>query len=306
MKVAGVRPLFPPECSDEEEANRRIRSVLSESPSEYGYTASRWSLERLQESLEWLDVETQSGMWGVLDRLGLSYQQGRTFVESPDEQFSEKCELIEQRRQLARSRADEVVIYFDELQYYRNPETAQQWGAQGNQPTVDRAACSKYGWSRHVLCAVDIQTGELFWKHDSSFDRFTYLELYEQLAESYPQASRISVVQDNHPVHFHVDVFEPLEPQQWPWEFYHPSHWTDPNPVARESGELPIQVTPLPTYASWLNPVERIWRDLKRQVLYMHDNARDVDELKRKVDAYLESLEADRSRVLQTTSLACA
>ncbi|MBE2197018.1 MAG: transposase, partial [Anaerolinea sp.] len=33
----------------------------------------------------------------------------------------------------------------------------------------------------------------------------------------------------------------------------------------------------LPTYASWLNPIEKLWRWLRADVLYNHDLAHDLD-----------------------------
>ena len=34
--------------------------------------------------------------------------------------------------------------------------------------------------------------------------------------------------------------------------------------------QLPIQLIPLPTYASWTNPIEKLWRKGKQEVLHLH------------------------------------
>jgi hypothetical protein len=52
-------------------------------------------------------------------------------------------------------------------------------------------------------------------------------------------------------------VLQELEPQVWPrahpaFEYPIPGHWPDPTDAALSSGDLPVQVVPLPTYASWL------------------------------------------------------
>ncbi|MGB9722998.1 MAG: transposase [Chloroflexia bacterium] len=44
----------------------------------------------------------------------------------------------------------------------------------------------------------------------------------------------------------------------------------------------------LPTYASWLNPIEKRWRWLKQEVLHLHRWAHDLDQLRRQVWAFLD------------------
>ena len=34
--------------------------------------------------------------------------------------------------------------------------------------------------------------------------------------------------------------------------------------------QLPIQLVPLPTYASWCNPIEKLWRQLRQELLHLH------------------------------------
>jgi len=71
-------------------------------------------------------------------------------------------------------------------------------------------------------------------------------------------------------VHTHPDWLVALEPQATRWPWYRPPNGpTEPGAAAiRRWGELklPIQIVPLPTYASWCNPIEKLWRK-PRQVL---------------------------------------
>lgn len=55
----------------------------------------------------------------------------------------------------------------------------------------------------------------------------------------------------------HAEVLEELEPQVWlrahpAFEYPIPGQWPDPTDAALSDGDLPVQVVPLPTYASWL------------------------------------------------------
>jgi hypothetical protein len=245
-------------------------------------------------------------MWRLLDRMGISLTRGRSFVESPDEEFDDKCGYIDRRRQEADGDDRQVVLYSDEMQFYRRPVVERAWSKEGKQSTVERKPTSKYAWSRHLLCAINPADGRLFWRNQSNLDRQTFLEFYRKLADTYAEASCIWLIQDNLPLHFHEDILAALEPQQWPWEFVSPPTWSDPTEAAKADGDLPIQLTPLPTYASWLNPVERFWRHLKRQLLYLHRHARQPDRLVDLVDTYLDRRQANPSKVLQETGLSCA
>ena len=33
---------------------------------------------------------------------------------------------------------------------------------------------------------------------------------------------------------------------------------------------MPLRLVPLPTYASWLNPIEKLWRWLRQEVVHLH------------------------------------
>ena len=84
---------------------------------------------------------------------------------------------------------------------------------------------------------------------------------YQQLRQAYPLAQTIYVVLDNWPVHYHPDVLAALQPQQTPFPLKTPASWSHVKPKARyKTLNLPIQLIPLPTYASWLNPIEGLWK----------------------------------------------
>jgi transposase len=66
---------------------------------------------------------------------------------------------------------------------------------------------------------------------------------------------------------------------------------------------LAVQVVPLPTYASWLNPIERLWRWLKQDVLHMHPFGEDWSELQATVQSFLERLTSGSRQLLRYTGL---
>jgi hypothetical protein len=49
---------------------------------------------------------------------------------------------------------------------------------------------------------------------------------------------------------------------------------------------LPIHLIWLPTYAPWTNPIEKLWRCLKQDVLHLHRYQDDWQGLRARVDAF--------------------
>ena len=45
---------------------------------------------------------------------------------------------------------------------------------------------------------------------------------------------------------------------------------------------------PLPTYASWTNPIEKLWRWLRQEVLHLHRLADRLEELRAEVRRFLD------------------
>ncbi len=49
-----------------------------------------------------------------------------------------------------------------------------------------------------------------------------------------------------------------------------PGNWPEVPSGATAEDPLPIQVVGLPTQAPWLNPIEKLWRYLKQEVVHLH------------------------------------
>ena len=79
-------------------------------------------------------------------------------------------------------------------------------------------------------------TGRVDFIEDYIVGRAKLIAMSERLDAAYPDAERVLVVQDNWSVHRHADVLAALG--RWPR----------------------IEPVWLPTYAPWLNPIEKLWR----------------------------------------------
>lgn len=244
------------------------------------------------EVCPWLHLTHAGSLHRLLDRLGITRKRGREHVHSPDPDYLDKLEHVYELLQRAgESGGKQVVAFLDELTSYRHPSPAEAYELRGSdRPLAHRGHGSNT--STRVIAAVDALTGQVTFAQGAKTDLPRIVGFYKALREAHPDAERIYVAQDNWPVHYHPDVLCALEPQQTRWPIKTPAHWPkEPRPQALKKWgewELPIQIVPLPTYASWTNPIEKLWRWGKQEVLHLHPRSEKLDELRERFSGFLE------------------
>jgi transposase len=247
------------------------------------------------------------GLHQLLDRLGISYKRARSHIRSPDPYYLDKQAEVERLvREAAGSGGKRVLVYMDEVTTYRQPTLAATYEHKGHvQPLAERSYHSDT--LTRIVATLEHATGRVVYLRASKIGTGQLVEFYQKLRHSYPQAERIYVVQDNWPVHVHPDVLVALEKQTTPWLRPTPPTWpTTPCAAAsRKWGQLqlPIQAVPLPTYASWLNPIEKLWRWLKQDVLHLHTLADNLPQLRATIDHFLDRFALGSSQLLRYVGL---
>src|SRR5262249_23127673 len=176
-----------------------------------------------------------------------------------------------------------VTLYLDEFTYYRQPRLAPAWAARGGgQPRAERSQRSDT--QTRVLGALNGAGGRGHLHQARTLSLPTLVAFDQRLCRAYPDAGRLHVVQDNWPLHFHPDLLVALEPQTCRFAYHRPRNW----PTAPSAGaitkwghlRLPIQLVPLPTYASWTNPIEKLWRKVRQERLHLHPSAPHLQPLR--------------------------
>ena len=265
--------------------------LIRREPAQFGYDRSRWTLAMIAQGCDWLEVTTASGVCQILKRLDISYKRGRDYIHSPDRFYQEKLSLIELARFRAYYEPDHyILLYLDELTYYRQPSLSRAYEQVGSaQPLARRSHKSNSAF--RVLAGLNAITGQVNYLQRARTTVACLSQFWFELRAAYPKAELIYIVLDNWPVHFHPDVLAPLQPQQWPYPPKLPANWpTKPSKKARHDN-LPIQLLCLPTYASWLNPIEKLWRWLKQDVLHLHRFSTDWQALKQLVANFLDQFD---------------
>ena len=211
----GVIRLFSPRGAAA--ARAEVEALVQQSPARCGLARSRWWLAGLQRALTWLAPLSLTGIWALLRRWQLVYKRGRRYVHSPDPAYDQKLAAVARARTAAQADPDRLVlVYQDELTFYRRPTVAQAYAPQGTDQPLARQGL-RANTASWVAGCLNAQTGQLFIWQRSHFDRHTLIRYYRALEETYPTAKRIYLVQDNWPVHCHSDVMAALRDSRITW-----------------------------------------------------------------------------------------
>jgi hypothetical protein len=248
-----------------------------------------------------LRLTTLGGLSQLLTRLHISYKQGRDYVYSPDADYRAKLDLIEQARLRAYYAPEQyALLYLDEFSFFRQPTVARAYEARGHHQPLARRSYTVNTKSR-LLAALDALSGQVYYCQRSHINLPTLTGFWHTLCEAYPEARTIYVVLDNWPVHFHPATLATLQTQQHIWPRYQPDNWPTAPRAPRD--DLPIQLLALPTYASWLNPIEKLWRWLRQDILHLHRLSHDWQALKQAVNAFLDQFRSPSPALLRYVGL---
>ena len=251
---------------------------MQRSPRLAGLRQSRWGLAGLRQRVAWLHPLSLVAVHHTLRRLGIHYKRGRRQVHSPDLAYDRKLALVQCLRACVVADPQHyVLVYEDELTYYRRPTLAQGYALAGREAPLARQGL-RSNLKRRIAASLDIRTGRLFCWQRQHFDRHTLIAYYQALAAAYPQAEAVFVVQDNWPVHFHEDVLTALAASK-------------------------VWLVRLPTYAPWTNPVEKVWHKLYRDLLHLHDFGDDWEGLKTAVQTWLDQFAHGSTDLLRYVGL---
>jgi transposase len=235
-----------------------VTQLLHQAPSEHGIARTRWRLQDIQQTVSWLTTKSIAAVCQTMSRFGLSRRQVLRFVHSPDPEYHSKWQAIEQAQQQAADQPQQVtLLYGDEVTYYRSPTAAPVYHEQGQrQPRIYQHPGPNT--QTRLLGALDAMTGRVLYLQRSTVGMEALIAFAPQLRQAYPDTPTVYLVLDNWPVHKLPEVLAAFAKAQ-------------------------ITLLFLPTYASWLNPIEKLWRYLRQQVLHAHPHAAQLAQLRQEV-----------------------
>src|SRR5215813_4705625 len=199
-----------------------------------------------------------------MQRLKVGWRWARPARFSPDPAYVEKQAHLLDCLQAAACQPDRIVLVFiDEMGFFRWPQGGHDWMPTTPLPSTV-LPCAENNRQWRLIGALDALSGQVTYLDNYIVGRRQVGVFYQRIDQAYPHAQRIFVVQDNWSIHTHPDVLSVLT-------------------------SLPrLQIVPLPTYAHWLNPIEKLWRWLRQDVLRLHRYASDWPTLLSQVHAFLD------------------
>lgn len=241
---------------------------------------SRWTLRTIRATFEGFREMTLSGVRRALERQGVGLRSAAVQHYSPDLEYVTKYEHLIKCMGEAAAMPDRVALVFlDEMGYTRWPEPGPDWTgtAPAPRPQTDRAAGPNRLW--RIIGALNAVTGRVDFLDAYIVGRAKVIQFYKQLDAAYPDVERLLVVQDNWSIHTHDDVLAALG--RWPR----------------------IEPVWLPTYSPWLNPIEKLWRWLRQDVLKQHRLAGDWPILRGRVNQFLSQFARGSQDLLRYVGL---
>lgn len=218
------------------------------------------------------------GICKLLKRLNVCYKRGRAHVHSPDPLYDQKMADIGNARILAHSAPKEVVfLYEDEFTFFSRPVVGRCY-----QPCASKGAKASGAAleTRRLAGCVDVASGAVMVRQRDHFNVKEMYRFFYSVEKQYPEADVISMALDNWPVHFHGYVRDHL--------------------AARNSR---IRLLPLPTYAPWTNPMEKVWLKLSRELLTQHPYGTRWQELKEVITRWFDELREGSAELLHEVGL---
>jgi hypothetical protein len=257
--------------------------VVRREPRLVGHHQSRWTLEALLKTCDWLKLKTLGGLSQLLKRLGIHFKRARSYIHSPDPDYEDKVSYLVLCRMRAWYDPERYVfLYLDEVTYHRQPTLDRAYAASGHHQALAYRS-HKSDTQFRGIGALNAITGQVTYRQHHKISLHHLSEFYAAIRADYPDAETIYVAQDNWPVHVHPDVVVRLQEQETPFWPKVPSNWPDEASTHAVPDDLPIQMVFLPTYASWLNPIEKLWRWLRQTILHLHRLSDDWQALKQAV-----------------------
>jgi len=248
---------------------QQLDGLLRQEPRVQGQNFSNWTVKYLLIHLRWA-VHAVT-LWRYLRRLDWRWSRPVPRIASPDPRYAAKARYLRYLHGRAR-RAQIHLYYADEMDIELLPTISGRWMRRGQQTQVDTPGQNA---KQYVYGAAHYTLGTLCWLTWAHKDNAGFRQLLSQVLASHPNDPRpIVVVVDNYRIHWAQAV------QAW-----------------LRSHRLQLRLYFLPTYAPRLNPIERLWHHVRRNVT---DNFffRTMRRLRSAVEAFLTQLARSPAVVL--------
>jgi len=192
---------------------------------------------------EWIEksfgvIYSRSGATKLLERLGMEYRKPKEIARKLDP--ATQAQFIKQYEAIMNNlSADETVVFADAVHPTHASRPAGCWAAKNTKVVIEQTS----GRDRlNIHGAIDLETGKTSMLTVETVNAISTIALLSAIQNSYPNKRKIHVFLDNAPYH-HAKMVE-----EW-----------------LKKADCRVVLHFIPTYCPHLNPIERLW-------LLMHKN----------------------------------
>jgi transposase len=228
---------------------RSLGALLKKAPRAYGWCRTRWSCATLAMTLQakhGIEVSAETvRRW--LHEIGWVWKRAKRVAKDDDPHRVARLARI--RFQHEHLRADEVMVFADELDIHLLPKVGAAWMLQGTQDKIMTPGTNeKY----YLAGALHLATGKVLYCLGPRKNNGLFRALLTLLDHTYPASSvtRIYVVVENYCIHKAKAVEQ--------WVASHPR----------------FELLWLPTYCPRANPIERVFGDVHDKCTRNHTRKR--------------------------------
>lgn len=256
-KSPGRPPKFSTTCSD------KLIELVRKKPADFGIESGVWTLEEAAKAAQdqrIVESICPESMRQVLLRAGLSWKRVKAWIAPSDPAYEIKKNRRDWAIATALSSDDYDLEFADESWFVAqqasgimNPQMGSAWTEDGKLVKVP-ASRSKGKMTLSIYAGLSLKSGQINYRftHKNNTDQtIEYLKMRSEQCKA-KGLKRLYIVWDN--ASFHISK----KLKGW---------LRDYNKGVRKSGGTLIHLVALPSKSPWLNPIEAVFRWLKRRAL---------------------------------------
>jgi len=230
---------------------KKLYNMIVQGPEKAGYDCGGWNSAMIVELIQKYFNVTYNPRYvcAMLKDMGLSYQKA-AFVsdqmENPEHRKARrrwKCVTWPRIRKQA-ERLQGVILFGDEVSFAQWGSLAKTWAPRGVQPKIKTAGKRK---GMKLFGAIEFHAGNFIYQEcDGKFNAESYIRFLQHILNTY--SCPVFLIEDGAPYHRSKIVKE----------------FTD---NMKAHGKL--FVDRLPTYSPDFNPIEKLWKQTKRDATHL-------------------------------------
>jgi transposase len=225
---------------------RQLAAIIDKGPAEAGFISNCWRSPMIQHLIyeKFAIFYSVHYISQLLKNMGFSYQKARFVSDHLDEEARKQWLANTWPQILAIAKKKNTYILFgDEVSFPQWGTLSYTWARRGKQPTIETSGKRK-GYK--VFGLIDYFTGRFFYKcQESKFNSKSYIQFIKEVLSK--TKKHIILIQDGAKYHTSAETKQFFDKKQ-----------------------DRISVYNLPSYSPDYNPIEKLWKKVKKEGTHLH------------------------------------